>query len=82
MRASEFLSTAGDLSSALQARQREPSKAIEEWEPDKLLATAEADVVEYLIAEYSVACPVLHRDQAEQLPVSEEVAQLPRFLEW
>jgi hypothetical protein len=51
-------------------------KAIEEWEPDKLLATAEADVVEYLIGEYSVACPVLHRDRAQQLPVSGEVAQL------
>ena len=79
MRASEFLFTAGDLSSALQARQREASKAVEEWEPDKLLATAEVDVVEYLIAEYSVACPVLHRDQAQLMPVSEEVAQLPGF---
>jgi hypothetical protein len=62
--------TAGDLSSVLQARQQEARRAVEGWEPEKLLAIAEADVVEYLVAEYSVACPVLHRDRAEQLPVS------------
>jgi hypothetical protein len=56
-------------------------KAIEEWEPDKLLATAEADVVEYLIGEYAVACPVLHRDRAQQLPVSGEVAQLRGWID-
>ncbi len=81
MRASEFLFTAGDLSSALQARQRGASKAVEEWEPEKLLATAEADVVEYLIAEYSVACPVVHRDQAQQLPVSEDVVQVRGWID-
>ncbi|HEY3034276.1 MAG TPA: hypothetical protein VGJ54_06420, partial [Streptosporangiaceae bacterium] len=79
MRTSESLFTVDNLSSALDARQREASKAVEEWEPDKLLATAEADVVEYLIGEYSVACPVLHRDRAQQLPISEEVAQLQGF---
>jgi hypothetical protein len=75
MRAREFLFAAGDLSRALEARQQEARRAVETWEPEKLLATAEADVVEYLVAEYSVACPVLHRDRAEQLPVSEDVAQ-------
>ena len=75
MRARKFLFTAGDLPSALEARQQEARRAVEEWEPEKLLAIAEADVVEYLVAEYSVACPVLHRDRAEQLPVSEEVEQ-------
>jgi hypothetical protein len=79
--ANESLFTAGNLSSALEARQRQARKAVEEWEPDKLLATAEADVVEYLIAEYSVACPVLHRDQAQQLPVSEEVVQLRSWID-
>jgi hypothetical protein len=75
MRAREFLFAAGDLSRALEARQQEARRAVEAWEPEKLLAIAEADAVEYLVAEYSVACPVLHRDRAEQLPVSEEVAQ-------
>jgi hypothetical protein len=78
---SKLFFTDGNLSDALQARQRQASRAVEEWEPDKLLATAEADVVEYLVAEYSVACPVLHRDQAQQLPVSEEVAQLRGWID-
>ena len=42
-----------------------------------MLATAEADVIEYLLVEYSVACPVLHRDRIEQSPVSEEVQSVP-----
>src|SRR5215468_855061 len=75
MHARAFLFAAGYLPDALEARQGEARRAVEAWEPEKLLATAEADVVEHLVAEYSVACPVLHRDRAEQLPVSEEVAQ-------
>lgn len=61
------------LPSALEAQRRAASRALDGWEPDELLATADADVMDYLIAEYSVECPVLQRDYAEQLPVSEEV---------
>jgi hypothetical protein len=75
MRARKFLFAAGYLPDVLEARREEARRAVEAWEPEKLLATAEADAVEYLVAEYSVACPVLDRDRTEQLPVSEEVAQ-------
>jgi hypothetical protein len=68
-----LLFCSGDLTSALEARQREARQAIADWDPDQLLATAEADVAEYLVSEYSVQCPVLHRERIEQLPVSEEV---------
>ena len=71
--AAELLFAAGDLSSVLDGRQREAARAVEAWEPEELLVTAEADIVRYLVDRYSLACPRLHRDQIEQLPVAEEV---------
>lgn len=68
-----FLFRSGDLASALEAKQREALQAIASWDPDQLLAAAEADIAGYLMGKYSVQCPVLHRDRIEQLPVSEEV---------
>ena len=65
----ERLFAVGDLGVALAAQQDKARQAIDKWDPEQLLATAEADVIEYLLAEYSVACPVLHRDRIEQLPV-------------
>lgn len=73
MTADSYLFTTQTLSAALETQQREARQAIDKWDPDELLGTAEADVAEYLVRKYSVACPVLHRDQAEALPVSEEV---------
>jgi hypothetical protein len=73
----ERLFAAGDLGMALAAQQDKARQAIDKWDPEQLLATAEADVIEYLLVEYSVACPVLHRDRIEQLPVSEEVQSVP-----
>ena len=69
----EILFRSGDLYSTLAGQQAEALRAVEEWDADQLLATAEADVIDYLVAKYSVACPVLDRDRIEQLPVSEEV---------
>lgn len=68
-----LLFSSGDLTGALEAKQREARQAIVGWDPDQLLATAEADIAEYLMSKYSVQCPVLRRDRIEQLPVSEEV---------
>jgi hypothetical protein len=69
----EILFRSGDLYSTLAGQQAEALRAVEEWDADQLLATAEADVIDYLVAKYSVACPILDRDRIEQLPVSEEV---------
>jgi hypothetical protein len=69
----ELLFSSGDLRMTLEAQQQRARQAVDSWEPEEFLATAEADIADYLVAEYSVACPVLHRDQIEQLPVSEEV---------
>ncbi len=57
----------------LRAQQESARQAVYDWNADQLLATAEADVVEYVVQKYSLPCPVLQRDQIEQLPVSEEV---------
>lgn len=73
MNAEGLLFASGDLQAMLEARRQRARQAVIEWNPEQLLATAEADVVDYLVAEYSVDSPVLHRDKIEQLPVSEEV---------
>jgi hypothetical protein len=69
----EILFRSGDLYSALASQQAEALRAVVEWDADQLLATAKADLIDYLVAKYSVACPTLDRDRIEQLPVSEEV---------
>jgi hypothetical protein len=69
----EALFRSGDLSMSLAVEQGKALKAIEDWDPDQFLATAEADVIDYLVAKHSVDCPVLDRDGIEQLPISEEV---------
>lgn len=71
MNTDDLLFARDSLQAALEARQQEAQRAIDEWDPEQLLATAEQDIIEYLIEQYSVACPALHRDQIEQLPVSE-----------
>lgn len=67
MNREERLFSSGDLQLTLQGQQQRARQAVLDWDPDQLLATAEADVIEYLMAEYSVECPVLHRDRIESL---------------
>lgn len=67
MNREERLFCSGDLQLTLQGQQQSARQAVLDWDPDQLLATAEADVIEYLLAEYSVVCPVLHRGQTESL---------------
>jgi hypothetical protein len=68
----ERLFTSGDMLGTLRAQQESARQAVYDWNADELLATAEADIIEYVVAKYSIPCPVLHRDQIEQLPVSED----------
>lgn len=56
---------------ALRTRRQQARQAAHSWEPGQLLATAEADIVDYLVAAYSVECPVLHPELAVHLPASE-----------
>ena len=56
----------------LRAQQESARQAVYDWNADQLLATAETDIIEFVVAKYSIPCPVLHRDQIEQLPVSED----------
>ena len=73
-----FLFTSGDMPATLRAQQDErPARPSTDWDPDELLATAEADIIEYVVAKYSVQCPVLHRDRIEGLPVSEDSPAQP-----
>jgi hypothetical protein len=50
----------------LRAQQESARQAVYDWNADQLLAMAEADVIEYVVTEYSIPCPVLHRDQIER----------------
>ena len=77
MNREDLLFVAGDLYTRLEATKRAALKAIDDWEPEQLLATAEADVIDYLTGKYSVACPVLDRAGIQQLPVSEETRSVP-----
>ncbi len=72
MNSEERLFTSGDMLGTLRAQQESARQAVYDWNADELLATAEADIIEYVVAKYSIPCPVLHRDQIEQLPVSED----------
>lgn len=76
VRIEEALFLTNSLSAALEGQRRAACQAVEAWDPDQLLATAEADVIEYLVAKYSVVCPELLRDCIEQLPVAEEVERV------
>lgn len=71
-REERLFSSGGDLQLTLQGQQQRARQAVLDWDPDQLLATAEADVIEYLLAEYSVECPVLHRDRIESLGTYED----------
>jgi hypothetical protein len=63
--AEERLFISGDMLGTLRAQQESARQAVYGWNADQLLGTAEADVVEYVVAESSIPCPVLHRDQIE-----------------
>lgn len=45
-------------------------QAAESWDPEQLLATPEADIVDYLVAQYAVERPVLRPELAAHLPLS------------
>lgn len=73
MASDPLLFTTRDLTDILDAEQWEAKRAIDDWDPEELLAAAEADVAEYLVSKHSVACPVLRRELTQMLPVSEDV---------
>ena len=53
----------------LGVRRQNARKAAASWGPGQL-ATSEADVVDYLVAQYSVECPALHPERTTYLPAS------------
>jgi len=75
VRNNEFLFSSGELDLRLKNRQHWAWVAIRNWNPDEFLATPAADIVAHLVAKHSLQCPVLLRDRAEQLPVTEELQQ-------
>ncbi len=72
MHGSPYLFTHGELFHVLRARQRDASEAVAKLDPDDLLSTPEADVTERLAGRYTINCPVLRRDRAELLPVTDQ----------
>jgi hypothetical protein len=58
MTAENLLFVRDNLSAVLEAQFRAAILDVEQWEPGQLLATADADVLEYLVSQYSVDCPV------------------------
>ncbi len=73
MSTDELLFASGSLTESLRAHGIRAEEAVDNWDQSELLNTPEHEIVAYLLAEYGVACPVLHRDQAEQEQVSEEL---------
>lgn len=65
-----------DLSSALAATTHTMIKALEDWNPDALLNTPEADVMEQLLDKGCVACPRLLGDQSWMTEPTEEALTL------
>ena len=49
MNAEERLFTSGDMLGTLRAQQASARQAVYDWNADQLLATAEADVIEYVV---------------------------------
>src|SRR6266566_859815 len=68
----ERLFAKGDLRLALEATVQKLHADLLAWNPDELLTLPLADVVEYLVKTYSVACPKLRRDEVHLLPVTEQ----------
>ena len=58
---------------ALRTRRQQARQAAYSWDARQLLATSEADIIDYLVATYSIECPVLHPELAVHLPVSEVI---------
>lgn len=75
----ETLFAKDDLGLALQATARKVTERLERWEPDALLKTPEADVVDELIEDAGVRCPRLLRDEAWMPPPSETTQKFHQF---
>jgi hypothetical protein len=69
-----------NLREMYESRRWDIREELEEWDSERWLATTEADIVEYLLARHAIVCPVLHREQAEQLPVSVDDDGLTRLV--
>jgi hypothetical protein len=69
----DLLFASGMLTEALRAQTMNAEQAVDDWDRAALLKTPDHEIVAYLLAEYGVACPVLHRDQAQQEPAADEV---------
>jgi hypothetical protein len=64
-----------DLRSTLDHQVEQLRKAVDAWDPDQLLAAAEADVVDELVDRHTAACPVLRRDERHLVPTPELVGE-------
>ena len=51
--------------------------AVRHWNPDELLGTPDQEITDYLIATYSVSCPVLRHD--ERTSTEAEPVDLPAY---
>jgi hypothetical protein len=69
----QLLFSSGSLTDVLRARSADAEREIDTWDPEALLNTPDSEIMDYLAGKYGLTCPVLHRDQGELEPVSEEV---------
>jgi hypothetical protein len=60
-----------DMAHYLEQRMEAAQQALIKRDPDALLTAAEADVIDKLVAEYLVSCPVVYRDRIALLEVKE-----------
>ena len=57
-----LLFSQGELDNALSRSIRELVAEVQQWAPDQLLTQSENEIASYLADKYSVACPILRRD--------------------
>ena len=65
------------LADYCEQRKADMEKAVRHWNPDELLATPDQEITDYLVATYSVSCPVLRHDEGTS--TEPEPVDLPAY---
>lgn len=74
--------TEGDLNGYLRDLDKSVDRRLQEWDRDEFLSLPEEELIKKLTKALSVDCPVLLRDQVEQLPVQERTVDGQRVVQF
>lgn len=77
-----YVFTEGDLNGYLRDLDKSVDRRLQGWDRDEVLSMPEEELVEQLAKVMSVDCPVLLRDQVEQLPAQERTLDGQRVVQY